>query len=613
MKSSTGQYKQGIEIGDGCYFELTWRTYLRSLVDLYLLDPKTVQQHRVDKIFKDYQLDQPEESCVEEADLERAIVQISERNNELQGKVQLGQDVVQVATPKWLRRKSYHLDDMLAIIRKLERFAEAHNGNLPPRPTVLIYTRSLPQLDRRNHLKPLVHEAVNIDALYRAVISEGKAQVSRMLDGMKTAASESLAKAGSSGAAARGLPRAGSTRMSVSAIESAGSAKTITARIAQKMQPQQKDGEETDMRYEEIYGLLMEAAEEVHLDRGRGTGVGANTADRDGDGDPDINYIRRSLRFDQVADVIRKLAIGSGASEVDIKKQTLLFLASFPASCFDTLDKEREKLEIFIPHPYDTKAIIGTEDDPVVRLRKAKVKIPVAASAVGSSPSLYGSGAGAWAVGAGVQEREVDMVELIGILNQDTWAMSKVKGGWKFTPGMRNDNNKEHPLLKPYLQLEKKDQDGNTKQGLEILRAAVCCGYVFTPPAPGAVLPRIVEPATGWEQYRSQLAPGYMPLHCVGASKMDDPVIRELVDLLARNAHDHWAKAKKHAGLLVSSVDLIPYECLSSEQKKSNLEAAETTLRLILACGWEIKPSQSNMATGFFQKSWKQIKGLIPN
>ncbi len=76
------------------------------------------------------------------------------------------------------------------------------------------------------------------------------------------------------------------------------------------------------------------------------------------------------------------------------------------------------------------------------------------------------------------------------------------------------------------------------------------------------------------------------------------PTVAELTELLAKNAHDLWAKRRLHEGWRLGPRRdderkqhpcLIPYEDLPESEKEYDRQAAMETLKAILALGYRIE------------------------
>lgn len=99
---------------------------------------------------------------------------------------------------------------------------------------------------------------------------------------------------------------------------------------------------------------------------------------------------------------------------------------------------------------------------------------------------------------------------------------------------------------------------------------------------------------------------GYVPtpIPTEGVSLSDE--VAALTELLAKNAHDHWAVQRLEEGWTYGLQRddgakkhpcLVPYEALSESDKEYDRKASMETLRAILALGYQIvAPADSNEA-----------------
>eukprot|EP00741_Cyanophora_paradoxa_P018980 tig00021108_g18323.t1 len=405
------------------------------------------------------------------------------------------------------RRESYRLDDMLWVIRHLE--IEAHNKNIPGM-----------NEERVGHL---VYEALHIDALYKRLN-----EISKSILGAGRAAGAGEAP---------GATRSGSTH---ELLERAN---------------QTEDGVLKEVS--RVYGELSAAAEA--FDR-RVEELYRNAAGEGG------SYIVEGLRFDEVCDLIRDMLIRSGRTgfdEIDIKKEAIRFLSSFPNSCFDALVVEQERGEAYVPRPYDTSEIADSDRDPKKVLSK--------------------------------------LVLTLGAVVHDAWSMSKLDGGWRYGPN-RDNASKMHNCLKPFDELSDEERAYDVDMAIQILRAVIFFGYDLVPPegadAGGSGASSLV-PVPGQDRFPGALKPGYTlrQIDVSGVKESDD--VMELIELLAKNAHDLWAKKRKEEGWTYSEALndrkkqhnlLVPYELLTEDEKKNDLNTVRSTIQSVLALGWRIVP-----------------------
>jgi RyR domain len=75
--------------------------------------------------------------------------------------------------------------------------------------------------------------------------------------------------------------------------------------------------------------------------------------------------------------------------------------------------------------------------------------------------------------------------------------------------------------------------------------------------------------------------------------------LEELIEKLARNNHDHWARKRIDEGWRYGPArsderkehpDLVPYEELSEGEKEYDRKTVVEALKAIVALGWEMRP-----------------------
>jgi len=69
-----------------------------------------------------------------------------------------------------------------------------------------------------------------------------------------------------------------------------------------------------------------------------------------------------------------------------------------------------------------------------------------------------------------------DLVERLAQNNHDHWARKRIDEGWRYGP-RRNDNDKEHPDLVPYVELPEPEKEYDRKTVVEALKAIIALGY----------------------------------------------------------------------------------------------------------------------------------------
>lgn len=68
------------------------------------------------------------------------------------------------------------------------------------------------------------------------------------------------------------------------------------------------------------------------------------------------------------------------------------------------------------------------------------------------------------------------LTEILAKNVHDNWARQRLKDGWRHGP-RRDDAQKEHPDLVPYIELPESEKEYDRKTVLEALKAIVALGY----------------------------------------------------------------------------------------------------------------------------------------
>jgi hypothetical protein len=80
------------------------------------------------------------------------------------------------------------------------------------------------------------------------------------------------------------------------------------------------------------------------------------------------------------------------------------------------------------------------------------------------------------------------------------------------------------------------------------------------------------------------------------------PDLEELIEKLARNNHDHWARKRLDEGWRYGATrnderkehpDLVPYEQLTEAEKEYDRKTVVEALKAIVALGYELKKRHS--------------------
>eukprot|EP00741_Cyanophora_paradoxa_P011964 tig00020572_g11560.t1 len=672
-------------IHDGDSLTIPFWAAAKLRLYFYLRGPNVVLGNRIRYAFEAFEMKVPKQ-MVEDVELEEALMSISRRNYELR-KLLDDRGAYKVYTPARFVRRTFALDDMLSIIEALREFAKENK------------TEHLLKCGEKeeNTFQHLVEDAVLVDALYRATIGEATKCVVDLVDKLKTlepkvkeAGPDSLDGDGEGGVVGRRR-----------AIRLVGGENAILGRAGLKPTFYEHltiAVNEFDRRVQDLYLTILSSSPSAGGD----------------EADPQSLVIRDSLRFDEVARIVRDITIQKswGANEIDIKRETLRFLSTLPPQCFVKIDMDEEKNTIWIPRPYDTSDIAKKNGQKLREaLRKTKLCIPVlvvnnsnqyGVSSAGDNSAIIGE---ARKVDVDYTRHQVTLLEALGIAYHDQWVRLRLKDGWKYgkDKSEEGDGRKISSFMTTYVEDKapgseklklgaaiRKKKEEDIQEALEILYAAMYCGYTFRPPKSSVEIngwpgmpdllkwtgasqqafplyecPKLaLKEDPSWKKYVAEkpcLPPNYLLLKVnkavfkeeiesnksTEAATAAKEVVSELVQLLASNAHESWASKKKRAGFLYGpdkirkrriSNRLVPFECLGVHKRSGgndkprpqpaaevaiaetagayvdeqafNQDVVKVVLRLLVACGWEIKPPASWPTLpflSFFYKTGLQI------
>nr|XP_046269039.1 ryanodine receptor 3-like [Scatophagus argus] len=177
----------------------------------------------------------------------------------------------------------------------------------------------------------------------------------------------------------------------------------------------------------------------------------------------------------------------------------------------------------------------------------------------------------------------------------ELWGMNKIELGWSYGK-IRDDNKRQHPCLVDFSKLPETEKNYNLQMSTETLKTllALGCRVVQVNPNAEASLKKIKLP----KNY--MMSNGYKP------SPLDLSDIKLtsgqelLVDKLAENAHNVWAKDRIKQGWTYGiqqdlkskrNPRLVPYVLLDERTKKSNRDSLREAIRTLIGYGYNIEPS----------------------
>ncbi|KTF91196.1 hypothetical protein cypCar_00000226 [Cyprinus carpio] len=154
----------------------------------------------------------------------------------------------------------------------------------------------------------------------------------------------------------------------------------------------------------------------------------------------------------------------------------------------------------------------------------------------------------------------------------ELWGMNKIELGWMYGK-IRDDNKRQHPCLVDFSKLPETEKNYNLQMSTETLNYMMANGYKPTPLDLSDV----------------KMTPGQ----------------EVLVDKLAENAHNVWAKDRIKQGWTYGiqqdlknrrNPRLVPYALLDERTKKSNRDSLREAIRTLVGYGYFIDPPDQETA-----------------
>ncbi|XP_029984596.1 ryanodine receptor 3 [Sphaeramia orbicularis] len=176
----------------------------------------------------------------------------------------------------------------------------------------------------------------------------------------------------------------------------------------------------------------------------------------------------------------------------------------------------------------------------------------------------------------------------------ELWGMNKIELGWTYGK-VRDDNKRQHPCLVDFAKLPETERNYNLQMSSETLKTLLALGCHVAQVNVHAEddLKKIKLP----KDY--MMSNGYKPAPLELSDVKLNAGQEVLVDKLAENAHNVWAKDRIKQGWTYGiqqdlksrrNPRLVPYALLDERTKKSNRDSLREAIRTLVGYGYDIDP-----------------------
>uniref|UniRef100_A0A5F8H1B7 Ryanodine receptor 3 n=1 Tax=Monodelphis domestica TaxID=13616 RepID=A0A5F8H1B7_MONDO len=183
----------------------------------------------------------------------------------------------------------------------------------------------------------------------------------------------------------------------------------------------------------------------------------------------------------------------------------------------------------------------------------------------------------------------------------ELWGMNKIELGWTFGK-IRDDNKRQHPCLVEFSKLPETEKNYNLQMSTETLKTLLALGCHIVH----------INLAAEEDLKKAKLPKNYMMSNGYKPSPLDLsdvkllPPQEILVDKLAENAHNVWAKDRIKQGWTYGiqqdlknkrNPRLVPYALLDERTKKSNRDSLREAVRTFIGYGYNVEPSDQELVS----------------
>ncbi|MXQ96134.1 hypothetical protein E5288_WYG020199 [Bos mutus] len=191
----------------------------------------------------------------------------------------------------------------------------------------------------------------------------------------------------------------------------------------------------------------------------------------------------------------------------------------------------------------------------------------------------------------------------------ELWALTRIEQGWTYGP-VRDDNKRLHPCLVDFHSLPEPERNYNLQMSGETLKTllALGCHVGMADEKAEDNLKKTKLPKT------YMMSNGYKPAPLDLSHVRLTPAQTTLVDRLAENGHNVWARDRVAQGWSYSAVQdiparrnprLVPYRLLDEATKRSNRDSLCQAVRTLLGYGYNIEPPDQEPSD---QSRWDRVR-----
>uniref|UniRef100_H0VTW5 Ryanodine receptor 1 n=1 Tax=Cavia porcellus TaxID=10141 RepID=H0VTW5_CAVPO len=194
----------------------------------------------------------------------------------------------------------------------------------------------------------------------------------------------------------------------------------------------------------------------------------------------------------------------------------------------------------------------------------------------------------------------------------ELWALTRIEQGWTYGP-VRDDNKRLHPCLVDFHSLPEPERNYNLQMSGETLKTllALGCHVGMADEKAEDNLKKTKLPKT------YMMSNGYKPAPLDLSHVRLTPAQTTLVDRLAENGHNVWARDRVGQGWSYSAVQdiparrnprLVPYRLLDEATKRSNRDSLCQAVRTLLGYGYNIEPPDQEPSQVENQSRWDRVR-----